>query len=225
MCEERIKTGDAKDRILESARRLFADKGYTHVTIREVARAAQCSHTAVYMYYPTKCSLFAAVALPPLRALLQRVQDKKRDGQVAKRRLMEMAGLFVGFAVKYRRLYDALILQSIESSEEPAAVELEQVRRSLYEELKQAMHSAVQFTAGGADVLEQEQAQAADMFFYTLHGLVAAHLHSGRCTEEVVVEIRRRTEAAVDVTVGGCAMLVSSRPRYVGQLALSSKPL
>jgi AcrR family transcriptional regulator len=48
-------------RILESARTLFAARGYDHVTTPEVAAAAGVSHGSLFHHFPTKRDLFAAV--------------------------------------------------------------------------------------------------------------------------------------------------------------------
>ena len=40
--------------IAETARRLFAERGFEAVTVAEVARAAECSEGTVFNYFPTK---------------------------------------------------------------------------------------------------------------------------------------------------------------------------
>lgn len=40
----------AKDRILIAARELFSKKGYEQVTVREIAKKANCSHTSIYVF-------------------------------------------------------------------------------------------------------------------------------------------------------------------------------
>src|SRR6266511_6280596 len=44
--------------IAESARRLFAQRGFEAVTVAEVARAADVSEATVFNYFPTKEDLF-----------------------------------------------------------------------------------------------------------------------------------------------------------------------
>ena len=40
--------------IADTAARLFAERGYEHVAVRDVARAAEVSEPTVYNYFPTK---------------------------------------------------------------------------------------------------------------------------------------------------------------------------
>ena len=39
-----------RDRILEAASSLFAEKSFQEVGIREIAKRAGCSHTTIYLY-------------------------------------------------------------------------------------------------------------------------------------------------------------------------------
>jgi AcrR family transcriptional regulator len=53
--------GATERRILTEAVRLFADRGYTHVTVRAIAAAAGVNVSLINRYYGSKLGLFAAV--------------------------------------------------------------------------------------------------------------------------------------------------------------------
>ena len=54
-----------REAILDAARRVFAEQGYQHATIRDVARLAEVDPALVHHYFGTKQELFvAAVRLP-----------------------------------------------------------------------------------------------------------------------------------------------------------------
>jgi AcrR family transcriptional regulator len=54
-----------REAILDAARRVFAEQGYQHATIRDVARLAEVDPALVHHYFGTKQALFvAAVQLP-----------------------------------------------------------------------------------------------------------------------------------------------------------------
>jgi AcrR family transcriptional regulator len=48
-------------RILHVAERLFARRGYRHVTVRDIAEGAHVTHPLIYHYFGSKRGLFAAV--------------------------------------------------------------------------------------------------------------------------------------------------------------------
>jgi AcrR family transcriptional regulator len=58
--QERQMSG--RDRIVEAATRLFAERGYAATSTREVAAAAGVSEGLIFKYYPTKRQLLEAVA-------------------------------------------------------------------------------------------------------------------------------------------------------------------
>jgi len=57
-----LRSQPTRDRILEHARRLFAQEGYERTTIRTVAAAATINPSLVLRYYGSKEGLFAAAA-------------------------------------------------------------------------------------------------------------------------------------------------------------------
>ncbi|MEV0052423.1 helix-turn-helix domain-containing protein [Saccharopolyspora shandongensis] len=71
-----------RQRITEAAMGLFVERGFEHVTIAEVAEAAEVSANTVYNYFPTKEDL----VLPPDEASPQRLADmvrRRRAGESA----------------------------------------------------------------------------------------------------------------------------------------------
>src|SRR5438045_7062206 len=48
------KKQQTRERIAETARRLFAERGFGRVTVAEIARAADVSEQTVFNYFPTK---------------------------------------------------------------------------------------------------------------------------------------------------------------------------
>src|SRR3954467_5232209 len=68
------KKQQTRELIAETARRLFAERGFERVTVAEIARVADVSEKTVFNYFPTKEDLvywrlesFAAELLAPLR--------------------------------------------------------------------------------------------------------------------------------------------------------------
>ncbi|MBY0441458.1 MAG: TetR family transcriptional regulator [Mycobacteriaceae bacterium] len=59
-------TSDTRDRILTSARKLFASNGISHTSIRAVAQQAGVDAALVHHYFGTKAQLFTAAIEVPL---------------------------------------------------------------------------------------------------------------------------------------------------------------
>src|SRR3954467_12797148 len=49
-----LKKQRTRELIAETARRLFAERGFERVTVAEIARAAEVSEQTVFNYFPTK---------------------------------------------------------------------------------------------------------------------------------------------------------------------------
>lgn len=73
--------------IIAAAAQLFASKGFTGTTTREIARAAGISEALVFKYFPTKRALYAAIlaekaSFSELLAAVEEAASKRDDAQV-----------------------------------------------------------------------------------------------------------------------------------------------
>ena len=58
---DKIKPKNRKDRIMEAALRIFAEKGFQNATITEISKEAGVSEATVYEYFGTKEDLLFAI--------------------------------------------------------------------------------------------------------------------------------------------------------------------
>lgn len=75
-----MKTKTTKDRILDSALRLFSKKGYLGSTTREIAEDAGVAEVTLFRYFSSKEKLFEEMIksnsfLPALKGLLPKIKD------------------------------------------------------------------------------------------------------------------------------------------------------
>jgi TetR/AcrR family fatty acid metabolism transcriptional regulator len=75
-----------RERILEAAEKLFAEKGFHETAMNEIVRAAKVSKGGVYFHFPSKEELFFALLDKLADALQREVQREiaRRRGAVAK---------------------------------------------------------------------------------------------------------------------------------------------
>jgi AcrR family transcriptional regulator len=72
-----------RQEIAEKAMGLFVKRGFDHVTVAEVAAAAEVSEKTVYNYFPTKEDLFFDEVPDRERALVEAVQNRRPGESVA----------------------------------------------------------------------------------------------------------------------------------------------
>ena len=90
--------------ILDAAEKLFADRGFTAVTVRDVAAEAGVSHALVHRYLGSNRTFY--------RAMLARREEVIRDAAPAEGDLLEASGLMLREAVLHQRNYVRLIAHS-----------------------------------------------------------------------------------------------------------------
>jgi AcrR family transcriptional regulator len=71
------KKQQTRERIAETARRLFGERGFERVTVAEIAREADVAEQTVYNYFPTKEDLFHWRLDSFEEALLGAVRDRE----------------------------------------------------------------------------------------------------------------------------------------------------
>ncbi len=65
----------SREKIVEKARMLFAERGYQGTTIAEIAAAAGLSEGAIYRHFKSKEELLWACVLPPLKKSLEIIKE------------------------------------------------------------------------------------------------------------------------------------------------------
>jgi len=81
-----------REKVLQSARDLFIERGYEGATIRDIARAAGMSTGAVFASFTDKTELFDAILNDDFAALLDPMQDAFDSAKTAKAALTGMFG-------------------------------------------------------------------------------------------------------------------------------------
>ena len=101
---------DTRERVIKAAEALFQKKSYQDVGVREIARAAGCSHTAIYQYFKTKDSILYAVAEEPLERLYVTCLAVCEKQISKKEKLLQLCQVYIDFGFRERNFYDLLIL-------------------------------------------------------------------------------------------------------------------
>lgn len=97
MTQERSRT--RRQKVLDAALRVFAERGYSETAVDEIARASETSKGGLYFHFPSKQALFLALLDEASDALLERVKtamaaerDPLARGDAALREVLHVFG-------------------------------------------------------------------------------------------------------------------------------------
>ncbi len=75
-----VKGDAARQRILETARGLFASKGFSRVTMKDICEGVGMSRGGVYRHYPSTEAIFAAIIEDEQKNALASLRDAEKRG-------------------------------------------------------------------------------------------------------------------------------------------------
>lgn len=161
-----------RERLCESFKRLFAEKGYAAVTMRAMAEDIGCSPMTPYRYFKDKDEIFAAARAAGFRKLSKLITDATKgiNEVVEKTRLASVT--YINFALRepelYRLMYTSLQPDTTAYPElEEEVARARQVLTNLAEEVPQVRDSLMR------------PAAVAQTFWAALHGIIQIHLTNG----------------------------------------------
>ncbi len=88
---------ETRGRILQAATRLFADRGFRKVTVREICREASANVAAVNYHFGDKLGLYREVLRPAIDAIRRTTEEARRagEGSPAAERLRRYLAIYV----------------------------------------------------------------------------------------------------------------------------------
>lgn len=184
----------AKERILEAASELFSQKGYAAVSVREIAKRANCSHTSIYVYFQDKRGLLEALALPPIQDLnkaLTRINQEPGLSNVE--RLVRMSEEYVSFGFKYLRLYETFMTVEATKVDAEANTALNQQRLEIFHVFQNVVE----------EITDDPALDFNRILFYLLHGTVMTYIHTDEPIENVAERVLPLVRTSVNLLVKG----------------------
>jgi AcrR family transcriptional regulator len=89
------RAASARERLLAAATRLFAEKGYSATSTREICQAAQANVAAIHYHFGGKEGLYREVVLAPIHDLLARAEGFADPALSLPEALRRLLGAFV----------------------------------------------------------------------------------------------------------------------------------
>lgn len=132
--------GDLRAALLQAAAQLLAEHGEAAISLREVARRAQVSHSAPYRHFADREALLAALATQGFAELLARMRQVGADLD-AGARLAPLGACYVRFALEQRGLFRLMFAATLERARHP---ELQLAAEALHRQLDEAVAELVE---------------------------------------------------------------------------------
>ena len=91
--------------IVRAARKLFYEKGFKDVTVAHIARKAELSKGAVYLYFASKEEIYAQILLSDLDKIYNVALSSLRNGESAAKMLIDFAEIYIDTFLKDRESF------------------------------------------------------------------------------------------------------------------------
>lgn len=158
-----------RDRIVEIATRLFAERGYAGVTFRSLADGLACSPMTPYRYFESKEDIFAAVRRTAYDHFAQIQEAAAAQSADPRERLAALGLAYVRFGIEETDAYRLMF--SLAQPSPSNYPELRDAELRAWRPLRDAIGAAV-----AAGVLAGEPDVLANVFWSGVHGLVSLHV-------------------------------------------------
>ncbi len=167
--------------ILDAARGLFWERGYSATTVPEVAEAAQLAPGTIYLYFESKSALYAELLFEGYDLLLERLATELNRTARPRERAEGLADAFLGFARDYPEYFDVIffVLRNERSRTDRSPLQDDQVERLQARETACKAVAARLLEEVGADRRSGDLQDTVDAVWSMLAGTVFYFRHAG----------------------------------------------
>jgi AcrR family transcriptional regulator len=99
---------DIRTLVLENAKKLFFDIGYSNITIRKIAKKVGCSPAAIYLYFLNKEEILYELHNEGFKLLYQYKLNMAGKTSTALERLREGGKMYIAFALENPEYYELM---------------------------------------------------------------------------------------------------------------------
>lgn len=197
--KQEIRSAETKNNILQAAGNLFTTRGYDAVTMREIAKAAGCSHTTIYIYFKDKEVLLHQLSMPPLLSLMERIDQLIAGEPHPEAQLKALSLATLEFCLANRNMYNLFFnVKAVRVDEPSPEMELNQLRNSMFAKLTSVIAACL-----GSNPGPERSLLYSRIYFFTLNGMIATYVGSEEPVEQLMERLRPTFEHTVDVLLIG----------------------
>ncbi|HET6316202.1 MAG TPA: TetR/AcrR family transcriptional regulator [Chloroflexota bacterium] len=164
---EQQRSQQRRERILVSAERVFADKGYHGTLVDEIAFEAETSKGGVYFHFPNKQAIFMALLDRLARMLRERIEDAARGESEPLARAEAALKVVLETFGGHRRLARLFMVEALGAGPE-FNQRLVEIRASFAELIKRYLDDAV----AAGEIPPLDTAVAASAWFGAVNEII-----------------------------------------------------
>lgn len=192
-----------RNQILKAARKLFFDKGFKSITIDHIARRAELSKGAVYLYFKSKEEIYIQILLADINKFNQKVNAPLNTQLTASALLKEFCINYAKFFLVNRELFRILMTYMIHADGLNFSDEL---NRKLIRETNLTIETVERILVYGIDEGEFDNGIEIKInrnaLWGLLNGIISLHLFTG--SEATRSErILSTVETSLDIFIAG----------------------
>ena len=197
--KQELRSEETKKSILAAAGSLFASRGYDTVTMREIAKEANCSHTTIYIYFKDKEALLHQLSMPPLLSLMERIETLLDQEALPDDKLKAISLDFIEFCLTNRNMYNLFFnVKSVRVDEQAPEIEINQARNKLFGKLTGAIQACLSLDSQDERLLLYTR-----IYFFNLHGIIATYTHSEETVEQLMDRLLPTFQTSFEVLLIG----------------------
>ncbi|MEV5029413.1 TetR/AcrR family transcriptional regulator [Paenibacillus sp. LPE1-1-1.1] len=198
---------ETKRLIISAAEKLFAEKGYEAVTIREIAKEAGCSHTTIYIYFQDKEALLHALSMPRLLQLNAALNTLAADAFLsADEKLRRLHEQLIRFCLDNRSMY-ALFFEAkpVPVDEPESDLEVNRLRNQMFNIVVQLLKTNLNLSDG------DQLLSCSRIYFYMLRGIIGTYTHSEESVESMMDRLSSTFNDAFEALLFGFGKQINDR--------------
>jgi len=206
--KQEIRSEETRKSITEAASRLFGNKGYESVTMREIAKEAGCSHTTIYIYFKDKEALLQELSMPPLLSLFEQIEAAIAREADPDARLKAISMALISFCLVNRNMFDLFLnVKAGRIDEHSPGMEINRLRNQMFGKLADNVRECLQLSPQDERIL-----LSARVYYYALHGIISTYAHSEESAEQLLERLQVTFLHTFDVMLAGLREMMRKDP-------------
>lgn len=170
-----------KKAILKSARKLFAEHGFKPVTVASIAKKAELSKGAIYLYFNSKEDIYAQILLADIETFHKAMSQIFQRGESATEILYDFANAYIDIFLNAREQFRTLMNFMLNAENLNLS---NGIRRQIIKEMNRTISLIEKILQYGVDTGElvidkQDMGKMRNALWGLLNGVISLHLFVG----------------------------------------------